>query len=196
MTGALSWVNGSPLDDPPLVEPDDGVDWDSDFAAWQRGTTVTVRFDEATQPRKLSWLAAKDAETWLTMLRVKTGLGSVTADPEIGVSVTCITSEGPTCAEIQGIAYLWLRGDRKSASLKEVTKAAKKAIGKSGNYSSMPNKYKQLAFMHETWKPEDLTELLSAAEYKEQAAIISKHTPIISMSKAIPPSCGAPPTMV
>lgn len=181
MTGALTWVKGSPLDDPPLVEPDDANDWDDGFSQWKRGTTVTVRFDDDTQPRKLSWLAAKDAETWLTMLRVKTGLGSVTADPDVNVTVTCITSEEVTTAAVEGISYLWLRDGKKSASLKDVSTAAAQSIEKSGNYNKMPNKYKQLAFMYETWSAADLKDLLSDAEYKEQENVITRHSPTISM---------------
>ncbi|MEY3402933.1 MAG: hypothetical protein RLZZ86_2549 [Cyanobacteriota bacterium] len=57
----------------------------------------------------LSWLQVKDAKTWLHILCIKTGLGSIKKQDNIKVCIEVIDKNGQNNNyQQQGIGYLWI----------------------------------------------------------------------------------------
>ena len=57
----------------------------------------------------MSWIQVKDAETWLHILRIKTGLGSIKKQDNIKVFVEVIDKDGQNNHhQKKGIEYLWI----------------------------------------------------------------------------------------
>ncbi|MEV4824181.1 hypothetical protein [Micromonospora sp. NPDC049274] len=177
-----TWLAGSADGDPPLVEPDSSADIDEDFEKVERGTTVTVRFDEYTHPKKLSWLAAKDADTWLTILRVKTGVGSVEPSMDKTIEVTCIAGGESTTATISEVSYLWLHNDKcKSARISEVASKAQEQFKKYGTAKPPPNAHRKLDFLYEEYHWDSCKELLTPEAFAEHEEVVVKHRPTIKV---------------
>ncbi len=180
---ARNWTIGELDLEPPLVEPDAGDPIDPEFEAGGRGTSLTLRFDETTTPGKLSWMGAKNAETWATLLRVKTGLGALKPLENLVCSIICINAGEKTSYDLVSPAYLWLhqQAQSKSASLRDVENAREKAFKKNGDLKSVPNKFRQLVFLRDVWEGDEVAALLSEEERSEHAMVIERHTPTIMM---------------
>lgn len=183
--GARTWMTSPIGTEAPLVEPDESPDTDAQFSGFDRGTTVTVRFSAATQPKKLGWLGAKDAQTWLTILRLKTSIGQVlaagdSAASEVRVELACISESGATAAVIESPSYLWLRDHgAKSAPIREVEAGKKAALEKHGDANRIAGKFKDLSFIHDAWEPSELPDLLGKELAAEHADVIQIHQPRI-----------------
>jgi hypothetical protein len=180
IVGARKWTTSELGTTPPLVEPDSSSDPDTKFAAWERGTSVTVRFDEDSQPGRLDWLKATTASTWLTIMKTRTGLGSVERDTNKRVEVECIADTGATDCLAGETSYLWLRSaGKKSSSLNEVMAARDEAYKKYGDPRRVPGKFKDLQFIHEEWNSDELAALMYEDEAVTHAEIIEKHKPTV-----------------
>ena len=174
------WVDGSATADPPLVEPDTGSDIDTMYSEADRGTSVTVRFDDCTQPKKLAWLSARNAETWLTILRVKTGVGAVEPARDKTVEVVCIAGGETTTATIGEISYLWLHeGKSKSARIVDLEQKVAEHFKRYGSSRLLPNSYRQLDFIYEEYGAKACKDILAPDLFAEHEEVISTHNPII-----------------
>jgi hypothetical protein len=180
IAGARKWTESDLGTAPPLVEPDATADVDEEFANWARGTSVTVRFDQDSQPSQLSWLKATTAETWLTILRTRTGLGSVEMDENKKIEIECVAESVKSVATTDRTSYFWLgKAGQKAVSLKELTNARDAAYKKSGDPRKVSGKYKSLMFIHEEWASSELAALMYDDEAKTHAEIIARHKPTV-----------------
>lgn len=178
--GGRAWLKGPSSSDAPLVEPDPNPDIDDSFREMDRGTSVTVRFDGQTQPRKLSWLSARNAETWLTILRVKTGIGSVEPASDKKVEVVCIAGGEISTSTTGGISYLWLHEEKsKSARIRDVEQKASEFFEKYGPSKPLPNAYRQLDFIYDEYDPIDCKRILAPDVFTEHQEVIETHKPTI-----------------
>src|SRR6266704_2194802 len=178
--GGRSWLKGPSDREAPLVEPDLSNDIDDKFGDTDRGTSVTVRFDGHTQPRKLNWLAATDAATWLTILRVKTGIGAVEPTRDKIVEVVCIAGEEVSTATTSCIAYLWLHEEKcKSARIRDVEQKVNDSFHKYGPSKLLSNAYRQLDFMYDEYAAGDCKNLLAADVFVQHEEVIQDHSPSI-----------------
>lgn len=180
---ARNWTIGELDLEPPLVEPDLGEVIDAEFEKYSRGTSLTLRFDETTTPGKLSWMGAKSAETWSTLLRIKTGLGALQPLDNLRCTIFCISSGVETRYDLDSPSYLWLneQGQNKTATLRDLEEAREKAFRKNGNLKAVPNKFRQLVFLKDIWHGEEVSGLLSDEERAEHEMVIQRHTPTIMM---------------
>jgi hypothetical protein len=179
--GARTWLDtdGSPAN--PKVEPDTSP-LETPFAHTARGVSITVRFDEKTHPKRLDWIHANSAENWTKILAVKTGLGSIVEDDSVEVTVR-VTAEGNTTELVtKGTRYLWLhKYASKKAKIRDIEAASVELFKKFGIGRKLPDKYRNLDFLYDSWTSDELDALIGASLDEEEKEIIKKHRPNISV---------------
>ena len=182
IVGAKTWLTENASASNPKVEPDPSELADQWFAEVDRGVSVTVRFDDSTHPRKLDWIKADTADKWAKILCVKTGLGSVVAAVDIRTVVE-VRAHGETTSEtIDRPSYLWLhKFAAKSASIREAEKKAADLFAAYGAGRAMPDKYRNLDFLYDTWTAGEIRELIGSSLDDEDLKVLDKHAPTISV---------------
>lgn len=109
MEKAKKWVDDSNLDQFPKMSSDNDQPKDTNFNNIDKGFSLCIQCDQETFPRDLSWLQVKDAKTWLHILSIKTGLGSIKKQDNIKVCIEVIDKNGENnIYQQQGIEYLWI----------------------------------------------------------------------------------------
>jgi hypothetical protein len=182
IVGARNWIKNRAVGGSPKVEPDESQHDDLAFGSNDRGVSITVRFDEGTHPKQLSWLCADTAEKWLKILSIKTGLGSIIPDKAILANVKVRFNNKVTTASSQGTAYLWLHDDAgKKATFRELTHEQESLLKKFGAGRKMPDKYKNLDFIYDSWSSSELVALLGSALDDEEHEVIANHAPTVSV---------------
>ena len=107
MINARKWLFDDNPAGNPLVVPDDEDTIEPSFNEIDRGVSICVQYDEMTSPKDLSWMKMSNAENWLKVLRVKTGLGAIIGNSGIKVRVKVINKDGKlSLSEHSGIEYL------------------------------------------------------------------------------------------
>lgn len=182
IVNARNWLKSETSGTSPKVEPDSSTLPDDTFSTFDRGVSITVRFDQSTHPRQLSWLQATTAAVWQKILYVKTGLGSVLPDETVRVKVTVVCKGKTTVAEQIGTQYPWLhKSAAKKASYNVLVKAQDDLYAKYGPGRKMPDKYSNLDFIYETWNAQQIQKLLGAVLDEEERDVLQKHTPSVSV---------------
>src|SRR5450631_4227165 len=178
LIGAKNWTESTLGTDPPMVKPEDSADLDEEFPNWAQGTSVTIRFDDQTQPSRLDWLKANRAETWATILRVRTGIGSVFTDGNKSIHIQCVKDGDVTTSDLKETSYFWLRStSAKTAILREVIAARDAAYKKTGQPGRVARKFKDLIFVHDEWSADELSALMDEDEAPLHKDIIERHSP-------------------
>ncbi len=190
MIGARSWTTSDAEAPPPLVEPDDDPDADPQFAEIDAGTTMTLRFDDTSFPSKLTWPGIKDADTWQTVLRVKTGMGQIRATGEqaaataspVQVDVICVSEGSTTEATCIDPLYFWLRErGGKFAQIRVVESAKLQALDKFGDPQRVPGKFKELDFIWDAWDSSELPALLGEDLATQHSKVLEQYIPRIEV---------------
>lgn len=182
ITGARNWVGGDIGGGNPKVEPDESALSDDVYARFDRGVSISVRFDSTTHPKRLDWLQAKDAETWQKILYIKTGLGSVTPDDSVEVHIEVTQDKVKTSTVRKGTAYYWLSSEApKVAEFGELLATQEAIFKKFGPGKRMPDKFNNLDFIVGGWDSKQLAELLGASlDDEEDLDILKAHTPRVT----------------
>lgn len=181
ITGARTWLSQKQPGANPKVEPD-ATAAPSEFDDIDRGVSITVRFDETTHPKKLSWLGATTASVWSNILAVKTGIGSVIPDSTITVKITAVHNSSATHEYRTGTGYLWLSPlASKTARLRDIAAEAKRTFERHGRGRRLPDRFNNLDFIHDTWSSDELRVLLGDQLDEEEMGVLVKHTPTVSM---------------
>jgi len=179
---ARSWLKDPAPAGNPKIEHDDTPLSDEDFNDFDRGVSVTVKFDESTHPRRLDWVKADEAEKWLSILFIKTGFGSVIPDPNINIKITVKAPKGTTTSEKIGTGYLWLHTSaNKKSSVRAIIEAAKQSYDKFGAHRTLPDRFRNLDFVYDSWNEQELAELIANSLDSEGQDVLKKHNPIVSV---------------
>ncbi len=182
IVGAKRWLRDQAGSANPKVEPDTSISADATFQAMDRGTTITVRFDEETHPRRLDWIKVDNAEDWAKILAVKTGIGSIVPDPGVKINVRVLTPRSETHAEIQGTSYLWLhKYAAKKARIREIEAAIDANFRKYGAGRKLADKYRNLDFIYDSWSATELEKLVGSALDAEEKRVIQTYNPTVSV---------------
>lgn len=180
--GARNWIKGQGAGGNPKVEPDTSALTDATFNENDRGVSITVHFDEATHPKKLDWLAAYDAVTWARILSVKTGVGSVVRHEDVRITIEVIAKGERTSTVLGSTKYLWLHElASKKGQLRELNKVAQELFDKHGKSRNLPDRYRNLDFIYETWTPEELKEALGSTLDEDDLEVLNEFPPTVSM---------------
>jgi hypothetical protein len=152
IVNARNWIKDNGIGANPKVEPDDSPVSDSAFDGFDRGVSVTVRFDDNTHPRRLDWIHANSADIWHRILRVKTAVGSIIEDSLVNIYVSVRSNGKLTEHRSQGTSYLWLHKlPCKSASLRELESTSLTLFQRYGSSRTMPDKFRNLDFIYDSW---------------------------------------------
>ncbi|WP_265001118.1 ATP-binding protein, partial [Komagataeibacter nataicola] len=182
IVGAKNWLKDSAPSGNPKIEHDDTPLSDVDFNSFDRGVSISVRFDDSTHPRRLDWIKADEASKWILILFIKTGFGAVVSDPSVKIKVTVKAQNKTTVAETQGTGYFWLhKNASKKARIRDISEAARVSFEKFGPGRALPDKYRNLDFIYGSWTSEELSSLVSSSLDTEGRDVIKKHTPSVSV---------------
>lgn len=180
--GARQWLNDNTVGGNPKIEPDSSPIVDRSFLENDRGVSITVRFDDSTHPKRLDWIKANTAEKWAKILAVKTGLGSIIADPDVLVSIKVIEGGKETLSNPKGTSYLWLhREAKKVARVRDVEATSRALFEKFGQGRALPDKYRNLDFIYDSWTPDEIRALIGSSLDQEEIDILEKYTPTIAV---------------
>lgn len=181
IVNAKNWLLSPGSAENPKVEPDPEGVVDA-FNGIDRGVSISVRFDETTTPGKLSWLKAETASTWMKLLSIKTGIGSVEPDDKKTVTINVTSNGKVTTATRTGTSYPWLHQQSgKSARLRDIDSKATELFNKNGDTNRMPDKFKKLDFIHEQWTTEEFTAALTGKLDSEDKEVLEKYTPTVAV---------------
>lgn len=182
IVNARDWLKNSGIGANPKVEPDDSPGSDTAFESFDRGVSVTVRFDANTHPRKLDWLQATTADVWHRILRVKTAIGSIKKDDQVSIYISVKSGGTSTEHRSQGTSYLWLHElPCKSATVRELESTSMALFQRYGAGRAMPDRYRNLDFIFDTWTYVELENLVGSALDEEEKAVLRTHTPTVSV---------------
>ncbi len=182
IVGARNWLQNNATGANPKVEPDESAQADAAFEGIDRGVSITVRFDDDTHPRRLDWIKANTANTWHKILSIKTGLGSIVSDNKVSVYVGVRFEGHVTEQTSQGTSYFWLHKiASKSATVRELEAASLALFQKHGAGRAMPDKYRNLDFIHDSWDANELATLVGAVLDEEERDVLHKHQPTVSV---------------
>ncbi len=179
---ARTWINENATGANPKVEPDDSPVSDDAFDAFDRGVSVTVRFDDNTHPRRLDWIQAKSADVWHKILRIKTAIGAITEDDQVNICVVVKCDGKLTEYRHQGLSYLWLHKlHGKCASLRDLEAASEALFRRHGASRALPDKYRNLDFIYDNWTSEELRTLIGSALEDDDKAVLLTYSPTVSV---------------
>ncbi len=182
IVGARRWLNEGSKSGNPKVEHDSSALADPSFETFDRGVSVTVRFDDSTHPKQLRWIHARDAATWAKILSIKTGLGAVFKDDTVSVSITVVAEGVTTVFESRGTQYLWLHHSAsKKATYRDIDRTAKDLFEKHGAGKRMPDRFSNLDFIYDTWSKDELKELIGQTLDAEELELLEKFAPTVSV---------------
>ncbi|AQR72457.1 ATP-binding protein [Sphingomonas sp. LM7] len=182
ITGARNWLRDGGASGNPKIEPDESAKADTIYDHNDRGVSITVRFDDNTHPRRLDWIKANSAEKWAKILAVKTGLGSIIADPEVAISITVISEGKESLVRPTGTAYLWLhKSANKVARVRDVEATATALFEKYGAGRALPDKFRNLDFVYDSWTADELSQLVGSSLDAEEKEILSRYGPTVAV---------------
>ncbi|MGF7144827.1 hypothetical protein HNQ56_003260 [Anaerotaenia torta] len=179
MENARNWLSDENPAGNPMVIPDDSEPYDPLYNDIDRGVSVCIKYDENTNPKDLSWMKISNAENWLKVLRVKTGLGAIKANNNILVKVTVIDKNGKqTEAECQGIGYLWANEMfEKVQKYTDIKLKMDQLYRIKGDTYRLPSKYLNLNAIYDMWDYNRLQEEINIEESENK--IIEQCKPIV-----------------
>lgn len=177
MTDARNWLDDENPAGNPKVVPDSSNTQDGFFDKIDQGVSVCIKYDSNTYPKNLSWIKVDNADSWLKLLRVKTGLGAIIENPKIKVSLKVVSKQGAqTIAEINGIKYLSIdEFVKKSMNYTDIKFKFDELYKKYGAEYRIPSKYSNLDSIFDMWNYSKILTELSLDE--EQKELINKYKP-------------------
>ncbi len=177
MKDARNWLdNENPAGNPKVV-PDFSNVQDGFFDTIDQGVSICVKYDNNTYPKDLSWIKADNANSWLKLLRVKTGLGAIIENPKIKVFCSVISKQGvETTDEINGIKYLSIdEFVKKSMKYTDIKLKFDELYKKIGAEYRIPSKFSNLDSIFDMW---DYNRILTELSFDDdQKELVNKYKP-------------------
>ncbi|KGK89370.1 hypothetical protein DP73_09945 [Desulfosporosinus sp. HMP52] len=179
MLNARKWLDDENPAGNPTVLPDKDDTVDTFFHGIDRGVSICIKYDSSTYPKDLSWMKIDKADSWLKMLRIKTGLGAIKENDKIKVMVTVIDKNNHiTNTEMQGIKYLWINDIvDKTQKFTDIEIKCDELYKKKGSDYKLPAKYLNLNAIYDKW---DYTRLENEITLeKDEMDILNNYKPIV-----------------
>lgn len=179
MKNARKWLTDEAPSGNPKVEPDSNAVVDMAFYDVDRGVSVTVNYDSTTYPKNLSWIGIDKAKDWLSILKVKTGLGAINENKKIKVDIVVIDKNGNKSRENStGIEYLAIESFvSKSQNYTIIQNQLSELFDKYGPQFRIPSKLSNLEAVYDKWEYTKILSLLSFTQ--EQRELIDIYRPTI-----------------
>lgn len=179
MKNARKWLSDDAPSGNPKVEPDSSPVVDAVFNDIDRGVSITVKYDNTTYPKNLSWIGVSKAKEWLDILRVKTGLGAINENEKIVIDVIAIDKDGRITKESEmGIGYLAISDFvTKSQNYTTIQSKMSELFDKHGTQFRMPSKLSNLEAIYDKW---EYTKILTILKFdEEQRMLIEEYKPTL-----------------
>lgn len=179
MLNARKWLDDENPAGNPTVIPDKDDTVDTFFHGIDRGVSISIKYDSSTYPKDLSWMQIDNADSWLKMLRIKTGLGAIKENEKIKVIITVVDKNNHiTNTKMQGIRYLWIDDIiDKTQKFTDIKVKSDELYKKNGADYRLPAKYTNLNAIYDIW---DCTRLENeVALEKSEMEILNRCKPIV-----------------
>lgn len=179
MENARKWLTDANPASNPLIIPDKGGCLDPAFAGFDKGVSITIRFDNTTVPGDLRWLKAESADVWKDILLIKTGLGAILGPLNISVQLIIRPEKGAeSTLEFKETEYHWPHQIvKKSKSLLDVQKKSDELHGKHGKNYHMPPSFRNLDCLYETFQPKQISTVITLST--EEQDIVNRYAPTL-----------------
>lgn len=179
MKNARKWLSDVSPAGNPKVEPDYNPVNDEMFESVDRGVSITVKYDNTTYPKNLSWIGINKAKEWLDILRVKTGLGAIEENSRISLDMIAIDKNGNrTQVHKQGIDYLSITDFvSKAQNYTVIQNKMSELFSKKGPQFRMPSKLSNLEAIYDKWEYTKILTMLKFTE--EQKKLIEVYKPTV-----------------
>lgn len=179
MLNARNWLDDENPAGNPKVIPDREATKDAVFDSFDQGVSICIRYDSNTYPKDLSWIKVDDAENWLRVLRVKTGLGAIIENNKIHVSIKVISkSKKESQCENVGIKYLSINEFvKKSMKYTDIKLKFDQLYKQYGAEYRIPSKYSNLDAIFDMWNYNRISQEISLDE--NQVELVQKYKPTI-----------------
>ncbi len=181
MEGARKWLSDpSPATNPLLVHDKSGF-VDEEFATFDRGVSVTVRFDNTTVPGDLDWIKAGSVDAWKAILLTKTGLGAICGKAKAAAHIAVRSKAGVwSRVELPAAEYNWPHLlVPKARKLSDVQKKADDLYKRDGKDFRMPATYRVLDAMYDYYSSDQLREVITISDDEDE--ILNRYTPTVYM---------------
>lgn len=177
MKDARSWLDDpAPSDNPKVVEDKEEVK-DLWFNCIDRGTSMTIQCDSESYPKDLSWMGLDNADSWMKVLRVQTGLGQINKISDVKVELCVYNKNGEkTTTQINSPTYLGIKEFLdKVQTVNDINKKMDDLYSKNrlGYGLKLPNKFSNLNAVYDKWDCDEICENLSFNE--EQLDLLKKY---------------------
>jgi hypothetical protein len=181
MEDARKWLSDTNPASNPLLVYDKAGAADPEFAKYDRGVSVTVRFDKSTVPGNLDWIKAESVEAWKAILLTKTGLGAICGKSSATAYITIRPKEGVwSHVYLTEAEYNWPHGlVPKVKRLRDIQSKADFLYKRDGKNYRMPSAFRGLDGMYDKYTPAELRKVIALSEDEEE--ILKRYTPISYM---------------
>lgn len=179
---AKKWLGDENPAGNPLIAPDTTNEIDINFDKISRGVSITLGFNKNTYPSKLDWIGADNAEVWYKMLAIKTGLGAITANTKVNISIEVIdTTSTKTEFKQVGTEYFWPHKlNLKSANYFDIKEKEDELFAKKGRSFKMPSEFSNLDCFFGFLKKDEIESFINLSD--EEKENIDKFEPNIYFS--------------
>jgi hypothetical protein len=183
ITNARKWLDDPAPSGNPKMSPDSNPPDDPDFTLFESGVSVTVKFDDTTYPKRLDWIQASTASSWMKILSIKTGLGAIFPNPRIHVDLRVINDKGIIeDKSALGIAYYWIHNDfAKKASCRDILNIERQLFDKHGAGFRHPDKINNLDIVFEQWSSDEVVALLGPNVEPDEKRIFESQRPSVGV---------------
>lgn len=181
MEGARAWLHDANASANPQVYPTDDDHIDPEFASFDRGVSITIRFDKTTKPYKLSWPGLKDAYSWYVALSVKTALGAVDASSAVDIKIIHINKSGIVSDyEAKKTGYLLPHVHfSKTLEYGSVVKEIDKTVKSKGASAKLPSKLRNLDAVYLNWESSQILKEVDSLTSDEKSSIESHNIRVL-----------------
>jgi len=181
MLNSRRWLFDENPSGNPEVEPDHSGPTDPAFLEFDKGVSITLHLDSTTHPKDLNWIGITSANSWLSVLSIKTGLGAVykNDDIETYVEITDTTGKSDSLSQ-KGIEYLYvekLPSIRKSKQIRSLQSEIDGYYTKNGLQARLPSVFQNFDCLFEHWDHSEIESLVELTP--DDRLVLGNHTPSI-----------------
>lgn len=179
MRNAKKWLDDENPAGNPQVVPDSNETIDDKYNDFDKGVSISIRFDEDSYPKDLSWIKTEDAESWLKLLRIKTGIGAIIVSSEVDIDIKVISKNGKVTETLNNkLGYLNIGSlVSKSRTYTQIIEKFDALYKKKGSEYRIPSSFKNLDAVYDTW---EYTKLITEITLNDvEANLIEKYKPTV-----------------
>lgn len=180
MLNARNWLDDENPAGNPKVIPDSNCTKDDLFDSIDQGVSICIKYDSNSNPKDLSWIMINNAENWLKILRIKTGLGAIMVNNKVNVHIKVVAKGGAVsqCDNL-GISYISINEFvERSEKYTDIKRKLDQLYQQYGSEYRFPTKYSNLDAIFDLWNTEMLKQEISLDE--NQQVLVQKFQPVIS----------------